>query len=104
MRTKNVKLHCGTCDNRINLHGSDIVVIYNSTYCDYTYAFSHCNVRQVKALSPEDAVLLLRSKAKFMQTAAPRLSFRPTGEPINEIDLHDFRASLNIHDHLAAYA
>lgn len=100
---KNVRVTCEHCGN-VLLDGKDIVVIYNSSYVDYTYAFTHCGVRQVNALIPDDAVLLLRAKAQFMETSKPKFSPRLGGEPINEIDLADFVASLNIHDHLAAYA
>lgn len=100
---KNVRVTCEHCGN-VLVSGKEIAVIYNSSYVDYTYAFMHCGVRQVDALSPDDAVLLLRAKAQFIETSKPKFSHRVGGEPIDEIDLADFRASLNMHDHLAAYA
>ena len=100
---KNVRVTCEHCGN-VLVRGKDITVIYNSSYVDYTYAFMHCGVRQVNALSPDDAVLLLRAKANFMTTCNPEPSYRVGGDPINEIDLADFRVALNTHDYLAAYA
>ena len=86
------------------ISGKEIVVIYNESYVDYSFAFTHCGHRHVQSLNPDNAVLLLKAKAQFMTTSAPKLSRRPIGEPINEIDLSEFRIALNTHDHLASYA
>lgn len=103
MFTKKVRITCEECGD-ILVNGKEITVIYNASYGTYTYAFTHCDGRQVRSLSPNDVVLLLKAKAQFMQTSKPRPSQRLGGEPIDEIDLADFRVSLNAHDHLAAYA
>lgn len=100
---KNIKVTCDNCGS-IYLHGKEITVIYNFSTGHYTFAFTCCGERQVRNMSPEEAVVVLRNKANFMTTCNPELSYRVGGDPIDEIDLADFRVALNTHDHLAAYA
>jgi len=100
-------VNCDTCDNpRIVVPYTKITLVCNETTqaWSYTYLCNGCGRRQVFPLDAELVMAMQSVGTKTLVTSNPDLSYRPYGPVIDQMDLSSFRASLNQHDHLAAYA
>lgn len=107
MNDRMALVNCDTCEVANNeVPCKDITLVCNQTTQTWTYTYlcDGCHRRQVFPCSNHLVSAMQNSGATTLVTQNPVLSKRPWGPPLDNVDLASFRASLNQHDHLAAYA
>lgn len=96
---------CNDCgDFKIKASKAKMVGNLSRDTWDFVAKCPMCELITVRPLDTYYFNLLKKSGVKVKTMVDPVLSKRPWGPPLDNVDLFSFRESLNMHDHLAAYA